>query len=298
MLPSVTALVDALAAVPPTRFAGVQAGTIALLDVRPAAEPAGSGGTVVFVPGWTGSKEDFLLMLDPLSRAGLRVVTYDQRGQHESHDASTNPDDFTVERLADDLLDLVDAIEVGPVHVVGHSFGGLVARAAVLARPSSFRSLVLLASGPAALRGPRVDRTLALAPILESGGMAALHVALEQQALEQQAADARATAVPEAWRELLRRRFLASSPVALQATGRALATEPDRVAELAELTSAGLPALVLHGEADDAWSPADQADMARRLGAQHVVLPDVAHSPALEDPAGTVRALREFWELS
>jgi pimeloyl-ACP methyl ester carboxylesterase len=35
--------------------------------------------------------------------------------------------------------------------------------------------------------------------------------------------------------------------------------------------------------------------MAERLGARYVVIPDAAHSPAVENPAGTVATLLAFW---
>jgi pimeloyl-ACP methyl ester carboxylesterase len=91
----------------------------------------------------------------------------------------------------------------------------------------------------------------------------------------------------------LRTRFLATDPVALQVTGRALRTVEDRTDELSQT---GVPMLVLHGVSDDAWPPALQADMARRLGAAHTVIPAAAHSPAVENPAATVRALLDFWQ--
>jgi pimeloyl-ACP methyl ester carboxylesterase len=58
-------------------------GTIAALDNRDTA-PAGVGPVVLLVPGYTGSKEDFLPLLRPLARAGFRAVAMDQRGQFES----------------------------------------------------------------------------------------------------------------------------------------------------------------------------------------------------------------------
>jgi pimeloyl-ACP methyl ester carboxylesterase len=52
---------------------------------------------------------------------------------------------------------------------------------------------------------------------------------------------------------------------------------------------------VLHGAADDAWSPAVQADMAARLGARYVVVPDALHSPAVENPGPTASAMNDFF---
>jgi pimeloyl-ACP methyl ester carboxylesterase len=105
------------------------------------------------------------------------------------------------------------------------------------------------------------------------------------------AADPRWLALPVEVQQFLRRRMLASSPTTLLAMADALLGEPDRVAELRDT---GVPVLVLLGEGDDAWPPAVQADMAERLGAEHVVLPGAQHSPAVENPDATAEALVAF----
>ncbi|GAA0283411.1 alpha/beta fold hydrolase [Cryptosporangium japonicum] len=251
------------------------------------AAPAGRRrGTALFVPGYTGSKEDFAPLFDPLTGAGYRVVAIDQPGQFESP-GPESPLGYTVEWLGDVVRAVVAALGDGPPHLVGHSFGGLVARAAVLAAPAEFRSLTLLGSGPAAIVGARRDRMERLAPLLPLG-LDAVFDAMD-----------RAARAEESWRELapelqsfLKRRFVASSAAGLQGMGDALSTEPDRTAALA---GTGVPVLVCHGEHDDAWLPPVQADMAERLGARHHVVPDAAHSPAIENPAATAEALTAFW---
>jgi pimeloyl-ACP methyl ester carboxylesterase len=72
----------------------------------------------------------------------------------------------------------------------------------------------------------------------------------------------------------------------------AILDEPDRVSELAAV---GLPILVAHGEADDAWLPHVQADMAERLGARHEIILNSIHSPAVENPLRTLEVLLDFW---
>ena len=62
-----------------------------------------------------------------------------------------------------------------------------------------------------------------------------------------------------------------------------------------KLKATGLPVLVTHGEADDAWMPHVQADMAERLGARYEVIEDAIHSPAVENPPKTVAVLCSFW---
>ena len=83
-----------------------------------------------------------------------------------------------------------------------------------------------------------------------------------------------------------------NSAAGLRGMADAMLNEPDRVAELA---ATGLPLLVAHGEADDAWLPHVQADMAERLGARHEVILNSIHSPAVENPTRTVEVLLDFW---
>jgi pimeloyl-ACP methyl ester carboxylesterase len=262
-----------------------RAGPLAALDTG----GDGPRGTVLLVAGFTGSKEDFAPLLAPLAGAGFRVVAIDQRGQYES----PGPDDpaaYTVAELAADVVAVAHLLrgETGTPHLVGHSFGGLVGRAAVLADPAAFRSLTLLGSGPARLTGPRVALLEHLGPLLDSGGVPLVQETLEQLAMT----DERAMAVPEPTRAFYARRVLGNTAAGLRGMADAMTTEPDRVAELA---ATGLPVLVAHGEADDAWSPATQADMARRLGARHEVIPHAIHSPAVENPSRTLEALVTFW---
>lgn len=263
------------------RSVDVPGGPLAVL------EHDGDGVPVVLVPGFTGSKEDFRLVLAPLASEGRPTVAIDQRGQYES----PGPDDpaaYAVEALAADLLDLLDALGGRPVHLVGHSFGGLVSRSAVLKRPEAVRSLTLMCSGPEALTGPRVELLPLMASVLDSGGMPALVDAVEALGAD----DPRTQSLTPEVRAFLRVRMLASSPAGLLGMAAGLTGEPDRVAEL---RATGLPLLVLHGAADDAWTPAVQADMAERLGARYVVVPDAMHSPAVENPASTAAALNAFF---
>jgi len=57
-------------------------GTFAVLEAFPEAG-ACELGTALLVPGYTGSKEDFLSILGELADGGRRVLAVDQRGQKE-----------------------------------------------------------------------------------------------------------------------------------------------------------------------------------------------------------------------
>jgi pimeloyl-ACP methyl ester carboxylesterase len=253
-------------------------GPVAVLD-------AGEGPAVLFVPGYTGTKEDFAPLLPLLAGAGLRAVAMDLPGQFET----PGPEDlaaYTPDALSRSVLAV--AAQLDRPHLVGHSFGGLVARAAVIAAPDAVRSLVLMGSGPAAIGGDRKERMGALEPVLAAGGLPAVYDALETIA----AADPAWAAMPAEQRSFLRTRFLSGSAAGLQGMGDALRAEPDRTDEL---KAVDLPILVLYGEHDDAWPPAVQAAMADRLGAPAAVIADAIHSPAVQQPAATARALLDFW---
>lgn len=109
------------------RTLGIADGRLAALEAAPVG-PAPVRGVAVLSPGFTGSKEDFILLLSPLAAAGYRVIAYDQRGQYES----SGPDReraYSIALFARDLREVIGAVGNGePVHLVGHSFGGLVAR--------------------------------------------------------------------------------------------------------------------------------------------------------------------------
>ncbi|MEO8889860.1 MAG: alpha/beta hydrolase [Jatrophihabitantaceae bacterium] len=258
-----------------------EAGPIAALESGPV-----DGVPVLLVPGYTGSKEDFGPLLDPLADAGFHAVTVDLPGQFES----PGPDDparYTPRALAATVRAV--AATLGPrAHLLGHSFGGLVSRAAVIDDRAAFASLVLMDSGPAALGGTRAQLIQMLRPYLPSLGLAGVYAASEAAA----AAEPGYVPAPPELAAFMQRRFLAGSPDMLLGMGEALISEPDRVEELA---ATGLALLVLYGENDTSWSPALQAEMATRLAAVRIVVPDAAHSPAVENPPATVDALITFW---
>lgn len=139
-------------------------GSFAVLDAAPDRD-APARGTALLVPGFTGSKEDFLNLLVPLTAAGFRAVCVDGRGQYESGGPS-GEEAYAQRELAADVIAQRDALAAAygaeRVHVLGHSMGGHVVRAAVLATGAGpWASLTLMSSGPAAISDELRPRTQA-----------------------------------------------------------------------------------------------------------------------------------------
>jgi pimeloyl-ACP methyl ester carboxylesterase len=262
-------------------------GTFAALEALP-----GSGVPercpALLVPGFTGSKEDYLGILLTLARAGRRVVAIDMRGQHQSPGAA-DPSGYTRAALGADISALLDLLGPEQVHLVGHSFGGLVTREAVIADPSRVASFTLMSSGPGAISGESANRARALIDALPQMGMEQIwDLALEPEA---SAGGTSAEII-----EFLRARTLGNCETGLLCMAQELLTCPDRVEELAKVADdADLPLLVLYGEDDDAWDPRVQAAMADHLDAGMVVIPGAAHSPAWDAPETTASALTDLW---
>ena len=100
---------------------------------------------VVLVPGATGSKEDFALMLPLLAQAGYFVQSFDLAGQYESHAAGADSA-YTYELFVGDLIAFLEAGP--PAHLLGYSFAGTVAQLAAVRRPDLILSLALLTTPP------------------------------------------------------------------------------------------------------------------------------------------------------
>ena len=98
--------------------------------------------TLVLLHGSPGRKEHLQRVAQALP-PDLRVIAPDLPGFGNS---SKELSDFSIRTHADQVLELIEALDAGPVHLVGFSLGGAVGIEMADRRPAALRSLVLLSA--------------------------------------------------------------------------------------------------------------------------------------------------------
>ena len=123
--------------------------------------------TVLLVNGVGDDLAGWAMQIDPLLAAGLRVVTFDNRGVGGS---SSPSGPYSSGEMAADTKALADAIGLTGFHLVGVSLGGLIAQEYALSYPDDLRSAVFANTyaKPAAYTRAAFD---AWGRIAEAGGM-------------------------------------------------------------------------------------------------------------------------------
>jgi len=266
-------------------------GSFTVLEALPASGVA-ELGTALLIPGYTGSKEDFINILSELAAAGRRVLAADMRGQYQT----AGPDDpaaYTMTALGQDIAALAEVTSTQ--HLLGHSFGGLVVRETILSGRYTPTSLTLLSSGPSAVPGARADELTFFLGLMDGVPRDGLASRVEESWHAYLRPQFEAAGLPADILAFLEERMLANNPVGLVTMARELLGARDRTEALA---NQNIATFVLYGEDDDAWPTDVQEHMAHRLGAERSCIPGARHSPAVEAPATTAQALTGFWNAA
>jgi tRNA 2-(methylsulfanyl)-N6-isopentenyladenosine37 hydroxylase len=285
----------------PARRGDVQTSTvskrIALDGIEIAYEECGRGERpLVLVHGFTGSRRDFAPRLPALASLG-RTIALDLRGHGDSSNTG-DPADYTLERLASDLMRFLAALGVGACDLLGHSMGGMVALRAALAEPGRIASLILMDTTPAALDVIPLDALRLAGRIARESGMAAVVALARARSADdptRTGADRRLEAEwgPAYWEGWRIPNYESMDPAALVALGEAMVRQASLVPRLREIRC---PTLVLVGE-DDAVFLAPAEQLARGIrGARRVAIPGAGHQPQLETPDAWLAAIRGHLE--
>ncbi len=245
----------------------------------------GPGPVVVLLHGFPLNRK---MWVEQVSHLGdvWRVITPDLRGHGET---AAPEGTYTMDEMADDVIELLDALGVRePVVLGGLSMGGYVALSAALRYPGRFRALMLMdtragADSPEAA----TNREQAARQVEEAGNTEAVVKGM----LPKLFAPTAAVRAPNVI-EFIHNEMVTVPPRAVAGALRGMAVRPDRTADLPRLT---MPALVLVGE-QDAITPAGEARaMADALpNATFVSIPDAGHLAPLENTVAANRSIRAF----
>ncbi|MFI0353842.1 proline iminopeptidase-family hydrolase [Actinomadura sp. 9N407] len=108
-------------------------------------EMAGDRAPVIVCHGGPGMTHDYLLPVADLVGRGHACVFYDQFGNGRSGHRPDAPADFwTVELFVDELAALIEHVSPPDgYHLLGHSWGGMLALELAARRPEGLRSIVV-----------------------------------------------------------------------------------------------------------------------------------------------------------
>lgn len=104
---------------------------------------------VVLLHGGPGAPHDYLENLDALAESGRRVIFYDQLGCGNSNQTH-QPELYTVALFVEELGEVRRALGLDRCHILGQSWGGMLAMEYALTQPEGVLSLII-ADSPASI---------------------------------------------------------------------------------------------------------------------------------------------------
>ncbi len=132
----------------------------------------GNGPPIVLVHGFASSIEGNWRatgVIDALTAAGRKVIAIDCRG-HGLSSKPHDPDAYGGTKMADDVVELMDYLEVAEADLMGYSMGAGIAASLLVRFPRRFRTVILGGVGDGLLTGGRGPAgSEAIAQALEAG---------------------------------------------------------------------------------------------------------------------------------
>ncbi len=255
--------------------------------------------TVVLSHGYCLTSECWVFQRRALTRAGYRVVVWDQRGHGLSEKG--DPASYTIDQLGDDLAHvLAQVVPEGPLLLAGHSMGGMTMLGLAQEDPGLVRDRVIaaafvstspggmpLASGDLATSAGRVllERLGPSTAGLFADRPQLLHALLRANRDLSEFLVERysfASPVPRSVVRLAAKMLLGTDLRVMSSFTPAFSAY-DKVASLEAYR--GAEVLVFNGENDVLTPPShSEAIVAAVPGAEHLVLRDAGHVIMLEHP--------------
>ncbi|MEI8239083.1 MAG: alpha/beta hydrolase [Actinomycetota bacterium] len=245
-----------------------------------------SGVPLLLCHGFSGSAHDFALQIEQLaSRRG--VVALDHRG-HGQSEKVRHESGYSIDRLASDLIALVDAKVGGPVDLLGHSMGGAISLRVALERPDLVRSLILMDTS--AWQFAPDDPAMKAMFTQFFAGYDPAHGLPDLSALAGPETALIERATPLDWQAIKADQDAAFDPWAMKALGRCLFDDAT-ISVRDRLPSIACPVTVIVGELDEPFAKQAPA-LAAEVPQGHLsVIGGAYHSPQLTHSDAWLAAL-------
>ena len=242
--------------------------------------------TLLLLAGLTRDSRCWQWVLPELSKH-FRVVCLDNRCAGQSD----QPDEpFTIANMAEDVYQVMQALDIAHAHVLGHSMGGFIAQQLAVTHPEVIDKLILVGTDKGldseeaqVYLQERIDFLRSGREISEAE-VASLKKWLYAQAFLDDAARVQKIAEWDAENPHPQPRFATLRQV-----------EACMAFHLGEqVNGISHPALVIHGEEDRIFPVADGQALAKNLDAECIVLNDVGHMVPLEAAQSLSQAVLDF----
>ncbi len=229
-------------------------------------EVHGDGYPLVLSHGLLGTTQMWEGQVKPFSR-DHRFITWDLRG-HGQTESPTDPSQYSVEIMVDDLYQLLGHLGVEKVVVGGLSFGGYFSLHFYHHHPEVVAALILTNTGPGYRTAEKAAHwnkgLLGRADILEKGGMQGL-------------IDSEYPVPDYTPRELM----LTMDPIGLAKFCREATINPHGVDKLKDIA---VPTLIVIGEDDVGFLAAADYMAARIPQSEQVVIANAGHGANIDQP--------------
>jgi pimeloyl-ACP methyl ester carboxylesterase len=255
---------------------------------RMAVDVRGEGEAVVFVHGLGGSLNVWTPLLPALPRH--RCVRPDLPGAGRSNrayalgESTPHRGKLSVATHADAVRRVCESLGITRAHIVGHSFGTIIAQHLAAETPQLVRSLALfgaLAEPPQGMR----DNMSGRAPVAREQGVFGIAEGISDFALSASTKQSQPVTVA----------FVRECVGSQDAEGFARNCEALAQAKSARLELIRCPVLIVNGDEDQVTPVSGARHLSERLSQSRVeVFSRCGHWPMLERSAESQRALRDF----
>jgi pimeloyl-ACP methyl ester carboxylesterase len=246
----------------------------------------GKGVVVLFVHGTLGDYSVWDGQLGPFAEA-YRALAYSRRYNYPNKNQLRPKHSAVVE--ADDLAALIRKLDLGKVHVVGHSYGGYTALFLAVRHPELVRTLTL-AEPPVVFAGDQVDEGKARVVKQARSAFEKGDTEGAVRAVVDSSRPGTYDKIPEPFRKLLLRN---ARELEALVTSDDMYPPVDRDA----VRKVAAPTLLMSGEKSTASQKVIDDELERLLpekGRQRVVIGDADHVMWFQQPEACRKAVLEF----